>query len=135
MLCFLFVSSLIWNLLLNFRPVYVICIFTLSGNTFLSVLFRFSTTVALLEQVQGNSEFSKWTSCSCEFGCSVILIWETKCSFGWLPFVFDFFILLLWIAIVFLQTKYNHFSLKILILSMLIFYVVILHLNRIKRFC
>ena len=45
-------------------------IFTLLGNTFLSVLFRFLTIVVVLEQTKGNS--SKQTLCSFEFGCYVL---------------------------------------------------------------
>ena len=75
-LSFLFILSLIWNLLFNFWPVYVKHVFTLLGSTFLSVFFRFLTIVT-----KGNS--NGWTFCSCGFGYSIILTWVTSFCF-WL---------------------------------------------------
>ena len=61
-LCFWFILSLIWNLIFAFWPVWVMCVFTLLGSTFLTALFRFLTIVVPLGPVKSNS--NEWTFCS-----------------------------------------------------------------------
>ena len=92
--------------------------------TFLSVLFRFLIIVVHLWSTKGFS--NEWNFCLCGFGCSILLIWMTS---------FHFFLSSISLLVVFSSTKYNNFSSKTQILSMLILYVVVLHWNRLTKLC